>query len=167
MAGLPGGSALADGVNALLGGLQELVCGAALGAHQLGQLPEALPHPAQPSLVRHNGGVFQHVGGGGGDFHELAQIGHGGVVVVHPGLLHSVQHRHRVDGLQAVEHGEQHGEQIPVLAHIEVVGEEAGHHVGHAPVVNEHGAQHRLLGHDGVGKLEIAQFVCGHSGASS
>ena len=165
MAQPPGGAALADGVDALLRCLQDLGGGARFGPHQLPQLPGGLPHPAQQGLVRHDVHVLQHVGGGGGDLHELAQVGHG-VVVIGPRLLHPVHHRHRVDGLEAVEHGEHHVEQGAVLAQVKIVGPQPLHDGGDAPLVNEHGAQHRLLRHDGVGHLQFHQFLGGHGPAS-
>ena len=140
-----GGPALADGVDALLGGLQHLLGGAGALLHHGGQLSRRLGDAPQQGLVLDDGHVLLHVGRRGGDLHELEDVIAGGILVIHPVLLHVLQHRHWVDGEGVIEHGVDGIVDLPVLPYIEVVGPQLVDDLRHAPGVDEHRAQHRLL----------------------
>ena len=141
----PGGPALADGIDPLLRGLQDVLPRLRSLLDQGGEIACGLGHPAQQSLVLQDPDVLHHVGRGGGGVHELEQIAPGGVLVVHPVLLHVLQHRHWVDGEGVIEHGVDGIVDLPVLPYIEVVGPQLVDDLRHAPGVDEHRAQHRLL----------------------
>ena len=148
-----GGPALADGVDALLRRLQHLLGGAGALLHHGSQLSRRLGDAPQQGLVLDDGHVLLHVGRRGGDLHELEDVIAGGVLVIHPVLLHVLQHRHRVDGEGEVEHGVDGLIDLPVGAQIEVLRPEGLDHLGHAAGVNEHGAEHGLFGLGAVGHL--------------
>ena len=141
-----GGPALANGVDPLFRRLQHVLAGLGALLDEDGELARRLRHPAQQGLVLEDADVLFDIGRGGGGVHELEQIASGGVLVVHPVLLHVLQHRHRVDGEGVVEHG--------VDGLIELVDD-----LGHAPGVDEHGAQHRLLRLHRVGQLLEQQLL--------
>ena len=118
----------------------------------------------EEGLVPEDLHVLPHVGGGGGDLHELEDVGPGGVLVKDPVEAHLVQHGHRVDGLRQGEHGVDGLVDVPVLLEVEVVGPELFNDGRDAPGVDEHGAQHRLLRLGGVGEL-LDQKLVVHGGS--
>ena len=154
-----GGAALADGVDALLGGLQGLLGGGGALLHHAGDGTGGVRHTAQQGLVPDNADVLLHIGGGGGDEDELLDIVIGGVLVVDAVLLHLVQHGHRIHGLGVVEHGADALEDIPVLPQVEVLRLQGLHHGGDTALVDEHGAKHSLLGLHRVGGLAGEKLV--------
>ena len=154
-----GGPALANGVDPLLGGLQHILGGARPLLDHGGQVPGSLGDAAEQGLVLDDGHILLHVGGGGGDLHELEDIVAGGVLIVDAVLPHVVQHGHRVDGQGKVEHGVDGLIDLPVLTEIEVLRLEGLDDLGHAPGVDEHGTQHALLGLHRVGHLPDKQFL--------
>ena len=68
------GAALPDGVDALFGGVQDLLGGAGALLDHAGQVGRRLGDAPQQGLVLYDGHIFRHVGGGGGDLHELSLI---------------------------------------------------------------------------------------------
>jgi len=162
-----GTAALADGIDALLGGLQGLLGGGGALLDKAGDGPRRLGDAPQEGLVPDDVHVLHHVGRRGGDDHELADVVIGGVLVVDPGLAHLVQHGHRVDGLGKIEHGADRLIDLPVLPEIEILRLQRFDHLGHAPLVDEDGAQHRLFRLHRVGHLAGEQFVHVRSPLSS
>ena len=148
-----GVSALTDAVDPLFGQVQHSLGGLAPLLDQLGQVPGGVGDPAEKGLVLDDADILLHIGGSGGDLHELEDVAAGGVLVVDPGELHLVQHRHRVNGGGEVEHGVDGLIDLPVGPQVEVVPGEGLHHVGDTAGVNEHGTQHGLLGLHTVGDL--------------
>ena len=155
--------ALADGVDALLGGLQNVLAGVGALLNHGGQVAGGLSHPAQQGLVLENVDILPHIGRGGGDVHELEQIVPGVLLVV-PVLLHVLQHGERVDGEGVVEHGVDGLIDLHVLLPVEVVRAQLVNDLRDTPGVDEHGAQHRLLRLVGVGQLLQQQLVFGWQG---
>ena len=82
-------------------------------------------------------------------------------------LAHLVQHGHRVDGLGKIEHGADRLIDLPVLPEIEILRLQRFDHLGHAPLVDKDGAQHRLFRLHRVGHLAGEQFVHVRSPLSS
>ena len=61
----PGGPALTDGVDPLLGGLQDILPGVGALLNEGGEFACRLRHPAQQGLVLDDADVFLYIGGGG------------------------------------------------------------------------------------------------------
>ena len=87
----PGGAALADGVDALLRRLQNVLPGVGALADHGQQVPRRLGHPALEGVVLENVDVFLDIGGGGGGVHELEEIAPGLVLVIDAVLLQGEQ----------------------------------------------------------------------------
>ena len=142
--------------------IEEEAGGGALLDHG-GQVPRRLGDAPEEGLVLDDVHILPHVGGGGGDLHELEDIGPGGVLVKDAVQAHLVQHRHRVHRLGEGEHGVDGLVDVPVLPEVEVLGAQLLDDHRDAPGVDEHGAQHRLLGLHRVGHLPGQQLlVHGH-----
>ena len=119
----------------------------------------AVGHLPQEGLVLDDADVFSHVGGGGGDEHQLTDIVVGGALLVGAQLLELVQHSHRVDLLREIVHGGDGLKELPVLPEVKVLALEGLHHLVDALFVDEHGAQHGLFGLGGVGHLSGEKLV--------
>ena len=156
-----GGAALPDGVDALLGGLQHLAGGAGALLDHGGQVSRGLGDAPQQGLVLDDGGILLYVGRRRRDLHQLENIVAGGVFVIYPVQAHVLQHRHRVDGLGEIEHGIDGLIDLPVLPQIEVLAFQGFDDLRHAAGVNEHGAQHALLGLHAVGHLPRQKLLFG------
>ena len=115
-----GALAPADGVNLLLRRLQNFGGLAHALLHHGGDLGGGLGHAPHQGLVPDDGRVLHHVGAGGGDLHQLGQVGPGGLVVVGARLLHLVAHRDAVDGLGIGEHGVDGLKNLPVLPEVKI-----------------------------------------------
>ena len=157
-----GALAPADGIHLLLGGLQNIAGLAHALLDHGSDLRRRLGHPPQQRLVVDDGHVLHHVGAGGGDLHQLGQVRAGGVLVVGAVFPHLLAHRDAVDGAGIGEHGVDGLKNIPVLPEVEVRRPQLVHHVLDAALVDEHGAQHRLLPFQGVGHLPQQQVFIGH-----
>lgn len=162
-----GAAATADGVDLLLGGLQHIAGGAAALLHHGGDAAGGLGHLAHERLVLHNADVLHDVSAGGGDLHQLQQIGTG-IVVIQSVLLQLAGHGDAVDGLGVDEHMVDRLEDLPVGPQIEILGLQLVHHVLDAVGVDEHGAQHRLLRLRGMGhgRRQQGVGVVGHGKTS-
>ena len=66
-------------------------------------------------------------------------------LVIDPALFHLVEHGDGVDVLREVEHRVDGLVDVAVLLQVELTRLQKRNHVRHAPLVNEHGAEHRLL----------------------
>ena len=66
-------------------------------------------------------------------------------LVIDAALLHLVEHRHRVDLFREIEHRIDGLVDLAVLPQIEVLRPKKADDVRHTALVNEHGAEHRLL----------------------
>ena len=115
-----GALAPADGVNLLLRRLQNFGGLAHALLHHGGDLGGGLGHAPQQRLVPDDGRVLHHVGAGGGDLHQLGQIGTGGVLVVGARLLHLLRDGNAVDGLGIGEHGVDGLKNLPVLPEVKI-----------------------------------------------
>ena len=115
-----GALAPADGVNLLLRRLQNFGGLAHALLHHGGDLGGGLGHAPQQRLVPDDGRVLHHVGAGGGDLHQLGQIGTGGVLVVGARLLHLLTDGNAVDGLGIGEHGVDGLKNLPVLPEVKI-----------------------------------------------
>ena len=83
-------------------------------------------------------------------------------LVIDPALFHLVEYGDGVDVLREVEHRVDGLENIAVLLQIELVRLQKRNHVRHAPLVNEHRAEHRLLRFQRLRHLTAEQLVHGH-----
>ena len=135
----------AHGKHLLLGDLQNLRRLADALLHQRGDLTGSLCHAPQQRLIPHDGHIFHHVGAGGGDLHQLGQIGASRVFVIGARLLHLLTDGNAVDGLCIGEHGVDRFKDLPVLPQIKVRRAQFIHHVLDAIGIDEHGAEHGLL----------------------
>ena len=130
----------ADGVDLLLGGLQNIPgLPQALLDHR-GDFPGGLRQGAEEGFVPDDFDVLHDVGAGGGDFHQLDEVIPGGLVVIGAVFLHFLRHRHAVDGLGVAEHGVDGFKDVTVLLDVKVVGLELVHDVLDAVGIDEHGA---------------------------
>ena len=151
-------AALAQRVDAALGGLEHGVGLARALVDHLVDLVGGLAQTAQQRPVAHDGRVLEHVRRGGRDAHDLGQVLLA-VVLIHAADLHLVQHRDRVDRLRVREHGVDRLVNAAVEREIELVRLQLFQHLRHAPGVDEHGADDRLLRRGGVGHLPAQQFI--------
>ena len=154
-----GGTALPQAINALLGQVQSLVGGGGAFPDHIGDGPGGISHLAQKGFVPDDLDILLHVGGGGGDVHELADVVVGGGLVVDPGLLHLIQHSYRVHSLGEVKHGADGLVDLLVLPEIEILRLQLLDDLGDTPLINEDGTQHCLFRLNGVGHLPGKQFV--------
>ena len=132
--------AAADGVDLLLGSFQNGSGFSDALLHQHRDLPRRLSNAPQQRLIPNDGHILHHVGAGGGDLHELRQIGAGGIFVISPGLLHFLADGDAVNRPGVGEHGVDGLKDLPVLPQVEVRGHQLIHHVLDAALVDEHGA---------------------------
>ena len=149
----------ADGVDLLLGDLQNVLGFAQALLDHAGDLSGGLGQGAEERLVLDDLDVFHDVGAGGRDLHQLDQIGPGGLVVVGAVFLHFLGYCDAVDGLGVAEHGVDGLKDVTVLLDIEVVGLELVHDVLDAVGVDEHGTQGGLFCLQAVGHLPGENFI--------
>ena len=149
--------ALAQGVNFLFRRFQHLGGGSHLFRHHLLNVRRGLIQSPKHGLFLHNGRIARHIGGGGGDLHQLEDV-IPGIVVVVAQLLQLVQHRDRVNGLGEVEHGIDGFINFPVLLQVKILRLHNAHHIRNAPAVDENGTQDRLLRLQRLGLLPGQKF---------
>ena len=150
--------AFAQGIDFLFRRFQHFRWGAHLFGHHLVDVRGSLVQLPEHGLVPDDVGVANHIGSGGGDFHQLQNVV-SGIVVVIAQLLQLIQHRHRVNGLGEVEHGIDGFKNLPILLKVEILRLHNAHHIGDAPAVNENRAQHRLLRFQRLGQLPGQKFL--------
>ena len=100
---------------------------------------------AHERLVVDDGAVLLDVGGRRRDLKKLGNVIVGMRLVIDAALLHLVEHRHRVDLFREIEHRIDGLVDLAVLPQIEVLRPKKADDVRHTALVNEHGAEHRLL----------------------
>jgi len=66
-------------------------------------------------------------------------------LVIHAALFHLIEHGDGVNVLREVEHRIDRLEDLAVLLQVEFIRLQKRNDIRHAPLVNEHGAEHRLL----------------------
>ena len=149
--------ALAQGVNFLFRRFQHLGGRTHLFRHHLLNVRRGLIQSTKHGLFLHNGRIARHIGGSGGDLHQLEDV-IPGIVVVVAQLLQLVQHRDRVNGLGEVEHGIDGFINFPVLLQVKILRLHNAHHIRNAPAVDENGTQNRLLRLQRLGLLPGQKF---------
>ena len=87
-----------------------------------------------------DGHILHDIGAGGGDLHQLGQIGAGGVFIVGACLPHLLADGDAVNGAGVGEHGIDRLKDLPVLPEVEIRRHQLIHYVLDAALVDEHGA---------------------------
>ena len=113
----------------------------------------------------HDRAVLFNVGGGRRDLQKLRDIIIAALLVVHTALFHFIEYGNRVDLFREVEHRIDRLVDLAVLPEIEVVRLQHADYVRHAALVDQHGAEHRLLRFQCLRNLPLKQFFvhrCSH-----
>ena len=150
--------ALTQGVDLLFGGLQHFGRRTYLRMDDLTNIHTGLGQSPEHGHIPDDAGIALHIGGGGGDLHQLQDV-IPGIIPMEAQLLHFVQHRHRVDGLGEVEHGVDGFIDFPVLLQIKILRPQNTDHIRHAAAVNKNRTQYRLLRLQRIGGLSVQQFL--------
>ena len=148
-----------DGVDLLLGGLQNILGFPQALLNHAGDLPGSLGQGAEKRLVLDDLDVLHDIGAGRGDLHQLNQIIPGGLAVICAVFPHLLRHCNPVDGLGVAEHMVNCLKNIPVLFDIEILGPDLVHDLLDTVGVNEHGAQGGLFGIQAVRHLAGEDLV--------
>ena len=146
------GFTLAQGVNLLFGGFQHFAGGTHLFVNHFGDLGSCSVQSPEHSLLPDDIGIAHHIGGCGGDLHQLHDV-LAGILAVITQLLHLVQNGNRVNGLGEIEHGIDGFVNLPVLLQIKILRTEQSDHIRDTTAVNEDGTQNRLFRFQGLGQL--------------
>ena len=80
-------------------------------------------------------------------------------LVIDAALFHLVEHGDGIDVLREVEHGVDRLIDVAVLLEVEIVRQQQPDDVRHAPLVNEHRAEDRLLRLERLRHLFCQQFI--------
>ena len=136
---------LAEAVDLFFGGLEHLLRGADALLYHGGDLIRRCAQVPHECLVVDNCAVLLDVGGGGRDLQELGNVMIRVRLVIHAALFHLIEHGDGVNVLREVEHRIDRLEDLAVLLQVKFIRLQKRNDIRHAPLVNEHGAEHRLL----------------------
>ena len=151
--------AAAQGVNFLFRDLQHLLRSADALIDHVADLRGRGDECAQQRLVVDDGAVLLDVGGGRRDLEQLRQIIIAVLLIVHAALFHFIENGDRVDLFREVEHRIDGLIDLAVLPQIEILRLQHADDIRHAALINEHGAEHRLLRFQRLRRLPGKQFL--------
>ena len=136
---------LAEAVDLFFGGLEHLLRGADAFLDHVGDLIGCRAQVPHERLVVDNCAVLLDVGGSGRNLQELGNVMIRVRLVIYAALFHLVEHGDGVNVLREVEHRIDRLEDLAVLLQVKFIRLQKRNDIRHAPLVNEHGAEHRLL----------------------
>ena len=136
---------LSKAVDLFFGGFQHLLRGADAFLDHVGDLIGCRGKVPHERLVMDNRAVLLDVGGGGRNLQELGNVMIRVRLVIYAALFHLIEHGDGVNVLREVEHRIDRLEDLAVLLQVEFIRLQKRNDIRHAPLVNEHGAEHRLL----------------------
>ena len=107
----------------------------------------------------HDRAILLDVGGGRRDLQQLGEIVVAAFLVVHAALFHFVEDGNGVDLLREVEHRIDGLVDLAVLPQVKILRLQHTDDVRYAALVDEHGAEHRLLRFQRLWRLPGKQFL--------
>ena len=153
------GVAAAKGIDLLFRDLQHLLRRADALVDHIRDLRRSGGQRAQQRLVMHDRAVLLDVGGGRRDLQQLGEIVVAAFLVVHAALFHFIEDGNGVDLLREVEHRIDGLVDLAVLPQVKILRLQHTDDVRYAALVDEHGAEHRLLRFQRLWRLPGKQFL--------